>query len=194
MTSFPAEARHVRDTDLPVHHRLWALRGCALSFPPYGFRATWHHLVRSARIPYRLDDDPDALVRAVDELEAARQLALGYATPVVAARRRSKAGGQRVPVVSSHWVFGQWSSLAYCPDFTHHPDEPLPVVVGRVVAAHRAGTVDPGRCTVCGADRTRPRACTRCGVHPDGPAAPSARFRHPDEADRWRRTWQRSGP
>ncbi|MEJ8645175.1 hypothetical protein WKI68_36065 [Streptomyces sp. MS1.HAVA.3] len=66
---------------------------------PYGFRATYHHLCRSARIPRTLADDPASLVRAVEELHEARLVWLAEVTawqvgagprrgPVCAARTR----------------------------------------------------------------------------------------------------------
>ncbi|HET9138518.1 hypothetical protein, partial [Actinophytocola sp.] len=73
MTSFPA-----------------ALRECVLCFGPYGFRATWHHLVVNAGIPRRLEDDPESLVRAVAELAEARPFVAGVLRG--GARRRPPDG------------------------------------------------------------------------------------------------------
>ncbi|MEU4218416.1 hypothetical protein [Actinoplanes sp. NPDC026623] len=57
MTSFPAQAQRVRDRGLPLRDRLLALRECVVHFGPYGFRATWHHLMVGAGVPRRLEDD-----------------------------------------------------------------------------------------------------------------------------------------
>jgi hypothetical protein len=89
VTSFPAAARRVRAEDLPIRDRFLALRECALCFGPYGFRATWHHLMVSARVPQRLEADVDSLVRAVRELEEARGLWLEW-TRAYEERRRQE--------------------------------------------------------------------------------------------------------
>jgi hypothetical protein len=61
-----------------------------LHFAPYGFRATWHHLVVSAGLPVWLHDDSDSLVRAVDELEQARGVWMVEAADYETRRRREK--------------------------------------------------------------------------------------------------------
>ncbi|HEY2671321.1 MAG TPA: hypothetical protein VGJ07_13245 [Rugosimonospora sp.] len=192
MSSFPAQARRVRDPTLAPAQRLRALRECALHFAPYGFRATWHHLIVSARIPRRLDDDPQALVRAVDELERARRPVMSYAEAYVLRRRQEKAAGRRVSGEADPWNSLGWCWLAYCPDPEVHPHEPLVVVVQRLLDAHLAGTVDPGRCTVCGTERRPARACPTCGVHPGGPAARADSGVRASRAERWRRIWDRT--
>lgn len=70
---------------------------------PYGFRATWHHLVVAARIPRSLTDDLDALVRAVDELQRTRDVVVPRAQEYAALRRRETATGRRLPRTSPPW-------------------------------------------------------------------------------------------
>jgi hypothetical protein len=76
VSSFTTHRARVHDTGLPGYLRLSALRTCLLLLAPYGFRATYDHLVLSAGIPTDLnhDSDPHPLARAVEELHAARQL------------------------------------------------------------------------------------------------------------------------
>nr|BFE55993.1 hypothetical protein GCM10020063_005190 [Dactylosporangium thailandense] len=190
MTSFPAAALRVRDGDLPAPRRLRALRECALHCAPYGFRATWHHLVAAARIPRTLEADPASLVRAVDELARAREVVLPRVYAYDADRRRAEALGRRVPAAPRRPVH----ALAYCPDPAHHPTEPLPVVVRRVLDAYAAGVDAAAVCVACGTPRPRPgRAWAVCGVHPGGPGArpgPGGA----GAADQWRRIWRRELP
>lgn len=189
VTSFPAQTRRVRDSTLLPRRRLYALRECTLRCAPYGFRATWHHLVVSARIPRRLTDDLDALVRAVDELELARDVVLHRAQEYAASRRREKATGMRTPRTSPPWNSWGWSQIAYCPDPEHHPTAPLATVVQAVLDRYDAGIDVDWHCLACGTERRRPgRACPTCGVHPDGPAA---RWRGRQVEERWQRVWRR---
>ncbi|WP_144122794.1 hypothetical protein [Catellatospora sichuanensis] len=183
MTSFPSAARRVRDHAVPVERRLWALRGCALAFGPYGYRATWHHLLVSARIPRRLDDDPESLVRAVDELEAARLLWRAQEEQ----HRRDKAA-DRAQAQAQVWRVQLWR-LAYCPDPEVHPHEPLPVVVGRLIRAYASGADWSAVCPVCGSARSLRQCCPGCGVDPRGPGVRSP---DPTEHERWRRIWSRA--
>ncbi|MBL7254014.1 hypothetical protein [Paractinoplanes lichenicola] len=97
MTSFPAQAARVRDTDRPLDRRLLALRECVLHFSPYGFGPTWHYLIRAARIPVWLETDPDALLRALALLEPARTRWLADTRSYEARRRSEKAAGRRQP-------------------------------------------------------------------------------------------------
>ncbi|MFB6394811.1 hypothetical protein [Polymorphospora lycopeni] len=189
MTSFPARARRVRDSALSPQRRLYALRECALHCAPYGFRATWHHLVVAARIPRRLTDDLDALVRAADELQRTRDVVLHRAQEYAALRRREKAAGMRTPRTLSPWNSWGWSRIAYCPDPEHHPTEPLATVVQAVLDRHDAGINPDRHCLACGTERRRPgHACPTCGVHPDGPAAP---WRASQAEERWQQVWHR---
>lgn len=190
MSSFPAEASRVRDARLASHDRLLALRECVLCFGPYGFRATWHHLIVSANIPRDLDDDPLSLTRAVDELAEARLVWRAQAEDYAARRRREKAAGRRDAARADHWR--SWAGLiAYCPDCEKHPTGRLAVVVRRVIAAYEAG-VDPlGTCRACGQPVTADAPCRNCGVDPAGPTAnrPEIRLR---TSYRWRAVWQRT--
>ena len=189
VTSFPAQARRVRDSTLSPQRRLYALRECALHCAPYGFRATWHHLVVAARIPRSLTDDLDALVRAVDELQRTRDVVVPRAQEFAALRRREKATGRRLPRTPPPWNSWGWSRIAYCPDPEHHPTGPLATVVQAVLDRHDAGISVDRHCLVCGIERPRPgRACPTCGVHPDGPAA---RWRASATEERWQRVWHR---
>ncbi|GAB2619594.1 hypothetical protein Aab01nite_33700 [Paractinoplanes abujensis] len=97
MSSFPAQAARVRDLDLPLERRLLALRECALHFAPYEFRKTWHYLIAAARVPVWLEIDPDALLRALDLLEPARNRWLAETRSYAARRRLEKAAGRRQP-------------------------------------------------------------------------------------------------
>src|SRR5688572_25117757 len=95
MTSFLTNRAHVHDARLPLRCRHSVLRTCITLFAPYGFRATYHHLTLSAAIPRRLEADPDALVRAVEELYEARVLWLARVEEYAAQRRADKQAGRR---------------------------------------------------------------------------------------------------
>ena len=138
MSSFPAQAARVRDPGLPLPRRLLALRECVLRFAPYGFRATWHHLVVSAGLPVYLEVDPDSLIRAVDELEQARALWRAETNAFAARRRREKAEGRRQPRRHEGW-HARPGLLAVCPDPEAHPRGPLATEVERLITARRAG-------------------------------------------------------
>lgn len=175
MTSFPSAARRVRDDELPAVRRLWALRECALRFGPYGFRATWHHLVVGSRIPEDLDADPYALVRAVDELEEARGLWLPELRAYEGRRRLEKAH-RRVPEP------GQAPRLdLYCPNPEVHPRERLAIVVARAI-----GRVHPDEdiCAGCAGPRRYVGTCPACGICEDRTARPCAE-------ERWKAIWRR---
>ncbi|MET7608152.1 hypothetical protein ABZS96_38170 [Streptomyces avermitilis] len=71
--------------------------------------ATYHHLTLSAAIPRRLEADPDALVRAVEELHEARVLWLARAEEYAAQRREEKRAGRRaVPNPRPWWLRSRW--------------------------------------------------------------------------------------
>lgn len=190
MTSFPAAADRVRDAGLASRDRLLALRECVLCFAPYGFRATWHHLIVSASVPRRLDDDPASLERAMDELAEARLVWRARSEDYAARRRREKAAGRRDAARADHWR--SWAGLiAYCPDFEKHPTERLVVVVRRVIDAFESG-VDPlVTCRACRWPLTADAPCPACGVDPAGPEAsrPGIRVR---TSFRWRAVWLRT--
>ena len=189
MTSFPAQARRVHDSTLSPQRRLYALRECTLHRAPYGFRATWHYLIVSARIPRRLTDDLGALARAADELQRARDVVLPRAQEYAAQRRREKMAGRRTPRTPPPWDSWGWCRIAYCPDPEHHPTAPLATGVQAVLDRYAAGVSTDTNCLACGNERRRPgRACPTCGVHPDGPAA---RWCASAAEERWQRIWHR---
>ncbi|MFP8885055.1 MULTISPECIES: hypothetical protein [Streptomyces] len=151
MSSFGTHRARVHDAARPAHRRLSDLRTCLQHFAPYGFRATYHHLRGSAGIPGRPERDPDSLVRAVEELHAARQVWLAAEAAYAGRRVREKRAGRRQPGRAEAWQAQRrrWHSLAYCPDPRRHPAEPLPVVVRRVLCARPPGRPEPGGPPVC---------------------------------------------
>ncbi|KUO19700.1 hypothetical protein [Streptomyces dysideae] len=170
MSSFTTHRRRVHDTTLPPRARHANLRSCLVAFAPYGFRATYHHLCVSAGIPRNPEHAPDALVRAVEELTAARRHWLTDERAYAAQRRVDKARGRRQPPSDASWRRWQrqWGNIAYCPDPAFHPAEPLPVVVERVLRT----SVPPG-CRACGRQGETVgwgdgyywyRLCAGCGV------------------------------
>ncbi len=190
VSSFPSQAARVRDSRRPEQRRILALRECALHFAPYGFRATWHHLVVSAGIPVRLEDDPESLVRAVDEIEEARRLWLAEVGAYTTRRLREKAAGTRQPRRADGWRTAV-PLLAFCPEPAIHPTERLITVVGRLISAYHAETMSPEVCPVCGTTRTS-LPCPHCGVCSWNPAAVG--WSVPPPALSWRLIWQRAVP
>jgi hypothetical protein len=178
VSSFPAQADRVRNAGLPLRRRLLALRECVLRFSPYGFRATWHHLVLRAGVPVSLESDPDSLLRAVDELEDARRLWLAEVQAFALRRRREKASGRRRPGHDTTW-YSRPQRLAFCPDPEFHPTEPLVTVVARLIAAYRSQVVPADRCPACGNTRLPPY-CPHCGTCSWDPSA----YRRDPEDDR----------
>ncbi|MBZ4321439.1 hypothetical protein [Streptomyces huiliensis] len=179
MSSFTVHLRRVHDERLPARTRRSDLRSCLVNFAPYGFRATYHHLTLSARIPGNPEQDPAALVRAAEELHAARRLWLAHVRAHAAHRSAAKARGRRQDPASDAWpaAYGQrlgWQGIAFCPDWTVHPTDPLPAVIERVIRWTRApGGIRTLTCRACGYDAgpriepgTGPPApvCGRCGV------------------------------
>ncbi|MFB7712317.1 hypothetical protein [Streptomyces sp. NPDC056105] len=134
MSSFNTHHRRVYDDGLPTRVRHTNLRSCLVHFAPYGFRATYHHLCATAGIPRNLDKDPGSLVRAAEELDQARQLWLADERAYADRRRADKARGFRQVKADDSWRGRQrgWGNIAYCPEPTMHPDEPLSVVVERI--------------------------------------------------------------
>ncbi|MEU1620021.1 hypothetical protein ABZ479_22310 [Streptomyces sp. NPDC005722] len=204
MAGFETHRRRVHDADLPVRARHNALRTCVVGFAPYGFRATYHHLCRSARIPVVLEDDPAALVRAVEELRSARRLRLADEAAYVTRRRREKDLGRRVPRPDGGWRDqrpGPEGSLAFCPDSEFHPCEPLPTVVGRVLASAIPPGTDSPRCRACGSDAKTCswksglhvyRLCARCGVSLGSRPSDVDRRRLAARSLRWKELWKRA--
>ncbi len=191
MTSFPAAALRVRDESLPEYDRLLHLRECTLRCAPYGFRATWHHLIVNAGIPQRLEDDPAALSRAVDELSAARAIWQRHAAAFAAERRAAKARGQRAVPLRDRWQQHGIFGIAFCPDAMRHPGDPLPVIVGRLIDVYGSGALVDDECPLCG-EPLRKKICARCGIQPHGrdggprlTAASRTRYL-------WREIWRRT--
>ncbi|WP_371650875.1 MULTISPECIES: hypothetical protein [unclassified Streptomyces] len=193
----------MHDTRLSARARHASLRTCVVMFAPYGFRATYHHLCRSAGVPARLESDPGALVRAVEELQTARVLWLEDEAAYVARRRREKASGRRDTRADGSWRDvgrGSGGSLVHCPDPGFHPTEPLPVVAERVLGS----TLVPGEAPACRAcvgnngvvrwfnGREVYELCRVCGVALD------SRDAEPDPVvlqaghERWARIWGRT--
>ncbi|MFJ9446081.1 hypothetical protein ACIRRH_30115 [Kitasatospora sp. NPDC101235] len=149
MTSFHTHRALVHDPSLPLHRRHRALLTCLNRFSPYGFQATYHHLTLSARMPRHLPADPDALVRAVDELHEARELWRARAEEYAAQRRAQKRARQRQPPEPAWWRWS-WDSpdLAWRYDPFLHPPLRLPDYVRRQNAL-MDGAELPG-CPACG--------------------------------------------
>ncbi|GLY76797.1 hypothetical protein Airi01_050640 [Actinoallomurus iriomotensis] len=188
MTSFPAAARRVRDEQEPLRRRLWALRECALRFGPYGFRATWHHLIVRNGIPEHLGADPHSLVRAVDELGEARDLWLPQLI-VYERRRRVEKAMRRVPDPADLPRLG-----LYCPDPEVHPGERLSVVIGRVIERWRTGAEF---CAGCAGPHVPVGICPTCGVCEDPRRLKRAYLpagHRQDAEERWKAIWQRRLP
>lgn len=173
MSSFHTLRAHVHDQTLPPYRRLSALRSCLQMFAPYGFQATYHHLVISARIPGHLDRDPQALVRAVDELHAARALWLPAEALYAERRRTEKAAGQRQPHPRDAWRAWKrgWNNLGfYCPDPRRHPDLALPDAIRHALDVSTRGTAGTcplghGANSISWKDGTRRyQLCSTCGI------------------------------
>ncbi|MEU8923944.1 hypothetical protein AB0D10_23860 [Kitasatospora sp. NPDC048545] len=152
MTSFHTHRARVHDTSLPPYRRHSALRTCLTCFAPYGLRATYHHLTVSARMPRHLETDPDALVRAVEELHEARELWRARAEEYVRQRRAQKRAGRRETSVAPWWdqYRYRWDSpdSAWLHDPFLHPPLTLPAYVRRQNAL-LDGAELPG-CPACG--------------------------------------------
>jgi hypothetical protein len=150
MPSFATHRLRVHDATRPPYRRLSALRTCLTGFAPYGFYGTYHHLCRSAGIPRVLDEDPESLVRAVEELHEARLLWLADFSAWQVGRRAQKRAGTRRPDPP------QPSAGLFWPDPEFHPGgrlvEAMPGVMrGRWSLEGHQGR--DGVCPVCAADR-----------------------------------------
>lgn len=151
MTSFLTHRARVHDARLPLRRRHNALRTCITLFAPYGFRATYHHLTLSAAIPRRLEADPDALVRAVEELHEARVLWLARTQEYAARRRAEKRAGRRAAANPRPWWLRSWwegQDRAWYEDPFRHPPLRLPEYVRRQNAILDGADL-PG-CPACG--------------------------------------------
>lgn len=150
MTSFATHRLRVHDIARPPYRRLSALRTCLTEFSPYGFYATYHHLCRSAGIPRDLDDDPESLVRAVEELHEARRLWLDTLAVWQAGRRAQKWAGVRRPEPHQPSQGVRWPN----PEF--HPEGRLVEVMPAVMRLRPDIEGYRGRdgvCPMCTADR-----------------------------------------
>ncbi|WP_412078563.1 hypothetical protein ACLF6K_34110 [Streptomyces xanthophaeus] len=150
MTSFATHRLRVHDTALPPYRRLSALRTCLTEFSPYSFYATYHHLCRSAAIPRALDEDPESLVRAVEELHEARQVWLdAFATWKVGRRAQKRAGVRRPDPAEP-------SAGLYWPNPEFHPGARLVDVMPGVMRGRfdvEGRQSRDGVCPVCRSDR-----------------------------------------
>ncbi|MER5597096.1 hypothetical protein [Streptomyces sp. NPDC002265] len=150
MTSFLTHRAYVHDARLPLHRRHSALRTCLTVFAPYGLRATYHHLTLAA-IPRRLEADPDAPARAVEELHEARVLWLERAEEYAVQRRAEKQAGRRaVPNPRPWWLRSRWQSpeRAWSDDPFRHPSLRLSEYVRRQNAL--LDGADLSGCPACG--------------------------------------------
>ncbi|MET9660115.1 hypothetical protein [Streptomyces sp. NPDC006510] len=176
MAGFRSLARQVRDPRSDLALRRYSLRKCLERFAPYGHRATWDHLCTRHGIgPEDRSPDPARLMRALDELEAARAVWLGYEAGFAERRRREKHDGLRRPGAFDDWHRRTWGGygVARCADPAVHPSAPLAVVLRRLIAALES---EPGTvCPVCAGDgihwRQEPEhgpwsgpVCTGCGI------------------------------
>lgn len=147
MSSFTTHHRRLNDVTLPPHRRLSNLRSCIFHFAPYGFRATYFYLTISAGIPRTVQTDPESLVRAADELHAARSAWLAGIGPLLRQRRELKRSGHRDLPDASWWArFG--TVLTRGPDPRRHPDMPLAAFIERQL--ERASGADLVGCPACG--------------------------------------------
>lgn len=191
MTSFATHRLRVHDAALPAHRRMSALRTCLTEFAPYGFRATFHHLRGSAGIPRDPARDPDSLVRAVEELQAAREVWVPGILAWQEARRLQKRAGVRLAKPPEP------RPRVWCPNPEFHPLGPLAGVMPRILRAREHP--GPG-CPVCEADRSVVRwsdghrvhrLCAHCGVQLGwiAEAVEDAGRRRACEG-RWRAVWR----
>ncbi|RII18825.1 hypothetical protein DSC45_09405 [Streptomyces sp. YIM 130001] len=190
MAGFRSLARQVRDPHNDLALRRYSLRKCLERFAPYGHRATWDHLCARAGFgPEDRTPEPDRLLAALDELEEARAVWLGYEAEFADRRRREKHHGLRRPGTVDHWHRCTWGGcgIAWCDDPHTHPAEPLADVLRKLIAALER---EPGaRCPVCtntdiawnselGHEPWSGPVCTGCGILVPQPVlAPDALIR-----------------
>ena len=199
MSSFATHRRRVRDPALPLQRRMSNLRSCILCFAPYGFRAIYHHLTISARIPRDLTADPQSLVRAVEELHEARQLWLVGLERYAQRRRAEKRAGRRTASPSDPWRYAYQHVIAPSPDPQRHPAIPLPDFIRRQLAIADGAAL--AGCPYCG-DLHAPVShstghgftdyCRTCGMVTR--PCPCGQCRTPDQDGRdwWPSIWQRA--
>ncbi|MFE7465489.1 hypothetical protein ACFU6R_15505 [Streptomyces sp. NPDC057499] len=176
MAGFRSLARQVRDPRNDLALRRYSLRKCLERFAPYGHRATWDHLCARHGIgPEDRSPDPARLVRALEELEAARAVWLGYEAGFAERRRREKHGGLRRPGSFDDWHRLTWggNGVVRCENPAVHPSAPLAEVLRRLIMALESapGTV----CPVCAGAAVHWRqdlthepwagpVCAECGI------------------------------
>ncbi|WP_404961141.1 hypothetical protein [Streptomyces sp. 147326] len=191
MASFTTHRLRAHDPARSPALRFAALCTCLAEFAPYGFRATYHHLCRSAGIPPEPEQDPEAVVRAVEELHAAREVWFAAFRAWKGGRRVQKLAGARVPEPPEP------RRRLWCPDPEFHPGEPLSVVMRQIT---RAPAGDLERCPVCVEGRgtktwhdgfTEHTLCAGCGVSLAGRPVPHDVRIAAGRAERWRLVWRR---
>ncbi|CAM5600333.1 putative protein OS=Streptomyces microflavus OX=1919 GN=Smic_27450 PE=4 SV=1 [Streptomyces microflavus] len=198
MPSFETHRLRVHDTARSPRARHAALRTCVVGFAVYGFRATYHHLSRSARIPALLESDPEALVRAVEELyEALNALAGGRSRRSWLVAREKALGGRRIPPAGPDraWVRLRRQEEAALPTAPTPPGTPYGNRCPRLASRILKDAAGDPYCRACGRDagvtRWRTawhihRLCAACGVE-------RARERTDVQQGRWPRPARRSG-
>ncbi|WFB10324.1 hypothetical protein LRS74_27275 [Streptomyces sp. LX-29] len=176
MAGFRALAREVRDPHRHIAQRRTALRKCLERFAPYGHRATWHHLcLRAGFAPDDRSPEPARLIRALEELEEARAVWLGYEAEFAERRRQEKHLGIRQPSAVDDWHLRTWGGcdIVPCESPTAHPHGRLAAVLRRMIEAMESTPGDT--CPICaeerivwreGLDRYPPAGpvCTGCGI------------------------------
>ncbi|HET6858557.1 MAG TPA: hypothetical protein VFH94_15885 [Streptomyces sp.] len=191
MAGFATNRLRAHDRSRSSTQRFNALRTCIGEFAPYGFHATYHHLCRSAAIPAEPEVDSEAVVRAVDELHAAREICLSELRDWQIRRSAQKAAGVRVPDPPEP------RRRLWCPDPEFHPTESLEAVMPRIL---KAPAGDLAVCPICpaGVDvkpwhdgHTEHLLCAGCGVslvgRPGAPRPEAVAAR----AERWKLVWRR---
>ncbi|MGY0063192.1 hypothetical protein ACWY4P_42765 [Streptomyces sp. LZ34] len=154
MAGFRALARDVRNPRRHITARRTSLRKCLERFAPYGHRATWHHLCsRAGIVPEDRHPEPARLITALEELEEARTLWLGYEADFAARRRREKHHGIRQPSTVDDWHLHTWGGnhIMPCENPSAHPDDRLAEVLRRLILAMESGPAST--CPVCTQDR-----------------------------------------
>ncbi|MFB7241014.1 hypothetical protein ACFCYX_00920 [Streptomyces populi] len=198
MASFLTHHHIVLDSTLPVRRRHAALRTCLTLYAPYGFRATYHHLTVSARIPRDLSADPESLTRAATELHEARLLRLAEDARYTERRRREKQAGRRVPRRPGTWWHLHGRHTCFQTDPLCHPALPLPAFVRRQILLAHSEPV-PG-CAHCGNEQppvSRSTGhgfidlCRGCGAVRRSCACGRSHCLRPRENTLWPRLWRR---
>ncbi len=191
MGSFTTHHLRAHDSTRSPVQRFGALRTCITEFAPYGFRATYHHLCRSAGIPPEPEMDSEAVARAVEELHAAREVWLVQFREWQVRRRAQKAAGMRIPTPPEP------RRQLWYPDPEFHPAEPLTAVMPRILRAPSGSLTE---CPVCGAGYgtkswhdgfTAHLLCAGCGASLAGRPTKPAPGVEAARAERWKLVWKR---